>query len=83
MTGDAGLGISSMFVGVILTPILAPIASNGVGRINCYSNSLYASMRSAIVTGRSHHSEGFGVIAEMAASCAVYERSASTLASCV
>jgi arylsulfatase A-like enzyme len=64
MTDDTGFGVSSTFGGVIPTPNLDRIAANGLRYTNFNSTSLCSPTRAALITGRNHHSMGFGVIAE-------------------
>jgi hypothetical protein len=64
MTDDMGFGVSSTFGGVIPTPNLDRIATNGLRYTNFNSTSLCSPSRAAIITGRNHHSMGFGVISE-------------------
>ena len=66
MTDDAGFGVPSTFGGVIPTPALDRIATNGLRYTNFNSTALCSPTRAALITGRNHHSTGFGVIAEMA-----------------
>jgi arylsulfatase len=66
MTDDTGFGVSSTFGGVIPTPTLDRIAANGLRYTNFNSTSLCSPTRAAIITGRNHHSMGFGVVAEAA-----------------
>lgn len=66
MTDDTGFGASSTFGGVIPTPSLDRIAANGLRYTNFNSTSLCSPTRAAIITGRNHHSVGFGVISEAA-----------------
>jgi arylsulfatase len=66
MTDDAGYASSSTFGGVIPTPNLDRIANAGLRYTNFHSTSLCSPTRAAIITGRNHHSTGFGVIAEQA-----------------
>jgi arylsulfatase len=66
MTDDAGFGVSSSFGGVIPTPALDRIAANGLRYTNFNSTALCSPTRAALITGRNHHSVGFGVISEMA-----------------
>lgn len=65
MTDDTGFGAASTFGGVIPTPNLDRIAANGLRYTNFNSTSLCSPTRAAIMTGRNHHSTGFGVITEM------------------
>jgi arylsulfatase A-like enzyme len=66
MTDDAGFGIPSTFGGVIPTPSMDRIAANGLRYNRIFSTSLCSPTRAALITGRNHHSVGFGVIAEQA-----------------
>jgi arylsulfatase len=66
MTDDTGFGVSSTFGGVIPTPNLDRIAANGLRYPNFNSTALCSPTRAAIITGRNHHSMGFGVVAEQA-----------------
>jgi arylsulfatase A-like enzyme len=64
MTDDTGFGVSSTFGGVIPSPNLDRIAANGLRYTNFNSTALCSPSRAAIITGRNHHSMGFGVISE-------------------
>ncbi|MFZ0256346.1 MAG: sulfatase-like hydrolase/transferase [Gammaproteobacteria bacterium] len=64
MTDDSGFGVPSTFGGVIPTPALDRIAQNGLRYNNIHSTALCSPTRAALLTGRNHHSAGFGVIAE-------------------
>ncbi len=66
MTDDTGFGVTSTFGGVVPTPTLDRIANNGLRYTNFNSTSLCSPTRAAIITGRNHHSMGFGVVAEQA-----------------
>lgn len=66
MTDDSGYGVSSTFGGVIPTPALDRIASLGLRYTNFHSTALSSPTRAALITGRNHHSVGFGVISEQA-----------------
>ncbi|MEW4488937.1 arylsulfatase [Thalassoglobus sp. JC818] len=66
MTDDAGYGVSSTFGGVIPTPTMDRIANMGLRYTQFHSTALCSPTRAAIITGRNHHSVGFGVISEMA-----------------
>jgi arylsulfatase len=65
MTNDAGYGVSGTFGGVIPTPALDRIAKNGLRYTNFNSTALCSPTRAALITGRNHHSVGFGVISEI------------------
>jgi arylsulfatase A-like enzyme len=64
MTDDAGFGVPSTSGGVIPTPTLDRIAKNGLLYNNIHSTALCSPTRAALITGRNHHSAGFGVISE-------------------
>jgi arylsulfatase A-like enzyme len=64
MTDDAGFGVPNTFGGVIPTPTMDRIAQNGLRYNNIHSTALSSPTRAALITGRNHHSAGFGVISE-------------------
>jgi arylsulfatase len=66
ITDDAGYGVASTFGGVIPTPALDRIANEGLRYTNFHSTALCSPTRAALITGRNHHSAGFGVVAEQA-----------------
>ena len=66
MTDDSGFGVPSTFGGVIPTPALDRVASMGLRYTNFNSTALCSPTRAALITGRNHHSVGFGVISEQA-----------------
>ena len=66
ITDDAGYGVSSTFGGVIPTPALDRVASMGLRYTQFHSTALCSPTRAALITGRNHHSTGFGVISEQA-----------------
>jgi arylsulfatase A-like enzyme len=66
MTDDVGFAAPSTFGGVIPTPTLDRIAANGLRYTNFHSTSLCSPTRAALITGRNHHSVGFGVVSEAA-----------------
>ncbi len=66
LTDDAGFGVPSTFGGVIPTPTMDRIAKAGLRYNRIFSTSLCSPTRAALITGRNHHSVGFGVIAEQA-----------------
>jgi arylsulfatase len=66
ITDDAGYGVPSTFGGVIPTPALDRVAKNGLRYTNFHSTALCSPTRAALITGRNHHSVGFGVISEQA-----------------
>ncbi len=64
MTDDVGFAAPSTFGGVIPTLSLDRIAQVGL-RYTCFhSTALCSPTRAALITGRNHHSAGFGVISE-------------------
>ncbi len=64
ITDDAGFGVPSTFGGVIPTPTMDRIANEGLRYNRVFSTALCSPTRAALITGRNHHSVGFGVIAE-------------------
>jgi arylsulfatase A-like enzyme len=64
MTDDSGFGVPSTFGGVIPTPTMDRLASSGLRYNNIHSTALCSPTRAALLTGRNHHSAGFGVISE-------------------
>jgi arylsulfatase len=64
ITDDAGFGVPSTFGGVIPTPTLDRVAEMGLRYTNIHSTALCSPTRAALITGRNHHSAGFGVISE-------------------
>ncbi len=64
MTDDAGYGVAGTFGGVIPTPALDRVAKAGLRYTQFHSTALCSPTRAALITGRNHHSSGFGVIAE-------------------
>ena len=65
MTDDQGYGVSGTFGGVIPTPALDRVAKAGLRYTQFHSTSLCSPTRAALITGRNHHSGGFGVITEL------------------
>jgi arylsulfatase len=66
MTDDAGFGVPGTFGGVIPTPTMDRLAQSGLRYNNIHSTALCSPTRAALITGRNHHSAGFGVISEQA-----------------
>jgi arylsulfatase A-like enzyme len=64
ITDDAGFGVPSTFGGVIPTPAMDRIANDGLRFNNVHSTALCSPSRAALITGRNHHSSGFGVVSE-------------------
>ena len=65
MTDDQGYGVTSTFGGVIPTPVMDRVAKVGLRYTEFHSTALCSPTRAALITGRNHHSVGFGVISEM------------------
>jgi len=66
MTDDQGYGVSGTFGGVIPTPAMDRIAKAGLRYTQFHSTALCSPTRAALITGRNHHSVGFGQIGELA-----------------
>jgi arylsulfatase len=64
MTDDQGYGVSGTFGGVIPTPSMDRIAQMGLRYTQFHSTALCSPTRAALITGRNHHSVGFGIISE-------------------
>src|SRR5262249_44291702 len=62
MTDDQGYGVCSTFGGVIPTPTMDRIAKAGLRYTQFHSTALCSPTRAALISGRNHHSMGFGVI---------------------
>jgi arylsulfatase len=66
LTDDVGFGASSTFGGPIPTPTFDRLAKNGL-RYNCFhTTALCSPTRSALLTGRNHHTCASGVVMELA-----------------
>lgn len=65
---DVGFGASSAFGGPVHTPIAEKLAKNGLKYNRFHTTALCSPTRAALLTGRNHHSVGFGAITEMATS---------------
>ena len=59
------MGCPGTFGGVIPTPALDRIAKAGLRYTQFHSTALCSPTRAALITGRNHHSVGFGVIGEL------------------
>jgi arylsulfatase len=66
LTDDTGFGASSTFGGPIPTPTLDRVAARGLRYNNFHTTALCSPTRAALLTGRNHHSVGFGDISEFA-----------------
>ena len=64
ITDDVGFGAPSTFGGVIPTPALDRIANDGLRYTQFHSTALCSPTRAALITGRNHHSVGFGQVSE-------------------
>ncbi|WP_216905690.1 arylsulfatase [Synechococcus sp. CCY 0621] len=64
ITDDAGFGVPSTFGGVIPTPAMDRVAKAGLRYNRMFSTALCSPTRAALITGRNHHSAGFGVVSE-------------------
>ncbi len=73
MTDDSGFGVPSTFGGVIPASALDRIAQNGLRYTNFHSTALCSPTRAALITGRNHHSAGFGVVSEQATGVPGYD----------
>lgn len=65
LTDDVGFGASSTFGGQIPTPTLDRLAKDGLRYNTFHTTALCSPTRSALITGRNHHTNATGVIAEM------------------
>lgn len=65
LTDDCGFGAPSTFGGLIPTPTLDRIAKSGLRFTQFHTTALCSPTRAALITGRNHHSVGFGVITEI------------------
>src|SRR5690349_13391306 len=65
---DAGFGSTSAFGGPCYTPNIEKLARGGLKYTRFHTTALCAPTRSALLTGRNHHSVGMGAITEMATS---------------
>jgi arylsulfatase len=66
LTDDVGYGAPATFGGVIPTPALDRVAKTGLRYTQMHSTALCSPTRAAFITGRNHHSAGFGVVSEQA-----------------
>src|SRR5262245_29092795 len=64
MTDDQGYGVSGTFGGVVPTPAMDRVAKAGLRYTQFCSTALCSPTRAALITGRNHHSVGFGIISE-------------------
>jgi arylsulfatase A-like enzyme len=69
---DVGFAASSAFGGPCATPTAERLAGDGLKYNRFHTTALCAPTRSALLTGRNHHSVGMGVITELATSAPGY-----------
>ena len=58
---DVGFGATSAFGGLIHTPTFDSLANNGLRYTNFHTTGICSPTRSALLTGRNHHSVHFGL----------------------
>ncbi|HET6713328.1 MAG TPA: arylsulfatase [Actinomycetota bacterium] len=63
---DTGFGQLGCYGAPIQTPNLDSIAANGLRYNNMHTTALCSPSRSAIITGRNHHSNGMAAVTELA-----------------
>jgi arylsulfatase A-like enzyme len=73
LTDDTGFGACSTFGGPIPTPGLDRVAQHGLRYNNFHTTALCSPTRAALLTGRNHHSVGFGNISEFASGYPGYD----------
>ncbi|MCL4501834.1 MAG: arylsulfatase [Deltaproteobacteria bacterium] len=66
MTDDVGFSAPSTFGGVIPTPAMDRIASNGLRYTAFHTTALCSPTRAALLTGHNHHSVATGVVVDQA-----------------
>jgi arylsulfatase len=69
---DVGFGATSAFGGPCNTPTLEKLAKSGLKYTRFHTTALCSPTRAALLTGRNHHTVGFGVISELATSAPGY-----------
>jgi arylsulfatase len=81
---DVGFGASSAFGGPCHTPVAERLAAGGLKLNRFHTTALCAPTRSALLTGRNHHTVGMGAITEVATSApgnsSIWPNSAAPLA---
>ena len=65
LTDDVGFAASSPFGGPIPTPTFERLAANGLRYTQFHTTALCSPTRSALITGRNHHSNASGVVMEI------------------
>jgi arylsulfatase len=68
MIDDIGFGMSSAFGGPINMPFADSLAANGIRYNRFHTTALCSPTRTALLTGRNHHSNNMGGITEVATS---------------
>ncbi|MDB5257996.1 MAG: arylsulfatase [Chitinophagaceae bacterium] len=58
---DVGFGATSTFGGLVNTPTFDALANNGLRYTNFHTTGICSPTRSAMLTGRNHHSVGMGM----------------------
>ena len=66
LVDDSGFATSSTFGGVIPSPNLDKLAANGLRYTQMHNAALCSPTRAGLISGRNHHTMGYGVIAEVA-----------------
>jgi arylsulfatase len=69
---DVGFGASSAFGGPVNTPTAERLAANGLKYTRFHTTALCAPTRSALLTGRNHHSVNMAGVTEVATSAPGY-----------
>jgi arylsulfatase A-like enzyme len=69
---DVGFAASSAFGGPCATPTAERLGANGLKYNRFHTTALCAPTRSALLTGRNHHTVGMGVITELATAAPGY-----------
>ena len=62
---DAGFGNPSTFGGPVSTPVMTRVAEQGLRYNRFHVTALCSPTRAALLTGRNHHTVGFGSIGEL------------------
>ena len=65
---DVGFGAASAFGGPVHTPTAERLAAQGLKYNRFHTTALCSPTRAALLSGRNHHTVGFGAITEMATS---------------
>ena len=69
---DVGFGASSVFGGPVNMPTAERLANTGLKYNRFHTTAMCAPTRTALLTGRNHHTVGMGAIPEMATSAPGY-----------